>query len=630
MSSTLLIVLIVVLWLVVLAPLLLRHQRPVQRTTKALEETRVLFAGGQAAPSAPRSRRVQLRAAAAKKARQDAMAAAETDDEYFLLDENPEELALATISAGSAAREHAESAGTRHNGGHILSAAGETMAESNETTAHPASTVDQETVVMIRPGESAEAFGGDDNDTVILARPADLVDATLEPAAEFELSETVIEAVVESYTDDADQATSDAARAGENVIPFRSGTSTVTAAVDAADGLDSADAADAAAPSAADGAVAGDAADAAPTDGSAAGGAMDTAAQTSTAAKQGDADLARGAAAATPTGTTASATSADATVFIDDAQATEAGATDATNTTADLEEDEVDDAVVMDRQAHPDAYTRPEDFAEFAEYDPAFDVQEATGTDGAPADVHEHFQDPFAAVRRPKTSAQLFDDGMDALSDEELAELAQADAAAARLQAASAEDAEEARTGAETAGRGAAPLPPVDLDAPLTAAEQDYVATRQGRGIYDPVIARRNAQRRFERRKRMLIVLFGTCAVLTIAAVIQGGMWWLGTVGALVATVLYLSFLRKQTVEERRLEARRLRRLRRARMGVRNIEDDELGVPARLRQPAGTVVETLDGDPDLIELDYVDASDYFGAPSNGGEFDADGGVRRRA
>ena len=46
MSSSLLIVLIVVLWLAVLAPLLLRNQGPVRRTSKALKETRVLYRGG--------------------------------------------------------------------------------------------------------------------------------------------------------------------------------------------------------------------------------------------------------------------------------------------------------------------------------------------------------------------------------------------------------------------------------------------------------------------------------------------------------------------------------------------------------------------------------------------------------
>ena len=46
MPGAVLILLVVLLWLGVLAPLLLRNQGPVRRTSKALQETRVLFEGG--------------------------------------------------------------------------------------------------------------------------------------------------------------------------------------------------------------------------------------------------------------------------------------------------------------------------------------------------------------------------------------------------------------------------------------------------------------------------------------------------------------------------------------------------------------------------------------------------------
>lgn len=39
--------LIAVVWIVLLAPLLLRNQSPVRRTAKALTETRVLHKGGE-------------------------------------------------------------------------------------------------------------------------------------------------------------------------------------------------------------------------------------------------------------------------------------------------------------------------------------------------------------------------------------------------------------------------------------------------------------------------------------------------------------------------------------------------------------------------------------------------------
>ena len=50
MSATLVIGLIVVMWLFVLAPLLLRSQRPMSRTNDSFEQTRVVFEGGRDAP----------------------------------------------------------------------------------------------------------------------------------------------------------------------------------------------------------------------------------------------------------------------------------------------------------------------------------------------------------------------------------------------------------------------------------------------------------------------------------------------------------------------------------------------------------------------------------------------------
>ena len=43
-----------------------------------------------------------------------------------------------------------------------------------------------------------------------------------------------------------------------------------------------------------------------------------------------------------------------------------------------------------------------------------------------------------------------------------------------------------------------------------------------------------------------------------------------------------------------------------ARLGVRNREDDELGIPQRLRRPGAVVVELDDEDPDFADLAYTD------------------------
>ena len=46
MSSSLLIILLVVVWLFVLAPMLIRSRNPIRRTGEALAQTRTLYSGG--------------------------------------------------------------------------------------------------------------------------------------------------------------------------------------------------------------------------------------------------------------------------------------------------------------------------------------------------------------------------------------------------------------------------------------------------------------------------------------------------------------------------------------------------------------------------------------------------------
>ena len=225
---------------------------------------------------------------------------------------------------------------------------------------------------------------------------------------------------------------------------------------------------------------------------------------------------------------------------------------------------------MKDRENFPDAYDRPEDVADYRDGDPAF------------ARAHD-FADESAEQREERrhtqrrSSAMFFDDGLDALFDDELEELAR-----------------------------------MDDDASLTDEDRAYVNRRRGRGVYDPEIAQRNARRRFTQRKRILFGLVAVTATLFILGFVVA-VAWAGCVVGIAATGLYLTFLRKQAVEEQRLAARRLRRMRRAQMGVRNAADDdaEHEAPSRLRRPVGTVIETNDTDPELAELDYVDAADYF-------------------
>lgn len=149
-------------------------------------------------------------------------------------------------------------------------------------------------------------------------------------------------------------------------------------------------------------------------------------------------------------------------------------------------------------------------------------------------------------------------------------------------------------------------------DGELTAEELDYAAARRGRGFYDPETSQRLVERRQMRRKRVLSVLAALCVVSVVAAVILGGAVWSAVVVMVALSGVYLYYLRRQVVEEARLRRRRIARMRRARLGVRNTDDRELGVPDRLLRPGAVVLESDDADPEFADLDYTDYADYAG------------------
>ncbi|HJC85067.1 MAG TPA: hypothetical protein H9751_05915 [Candidatus Corynebacterium faecigallinarum] len=153
-----------------------------------------------------------------------------------------------------------------------------------------------------------------------------------------------------------------------------------------------------------------------------------------------------------------------------------------------------------------------------------------------------------------------------------------------------------------------------DARGELSEEELDYVATRRGRGFYDPVASQHLAEMRQTRRKRVLSVLTALCVVAVVSAVVLGGWMWLAVGATVSLTGAYLYFLRRQVVEEARLHQRRMARMRRARQGVRSTDDRELGVPDRLIRPGAVVLETDDVDPTFVNLDEMD---FMGAADGG-------------
>lgn len=512
MSSSLLIVLIVVLWLAVLAPLLLRNQGPVRRTSKALKETRVLYRGGSGsvASSGRLTKHVRRRSASPDVEPDPA------EDEYRLLDEDDVHFrayddrdAVYSGDAVHSGESDADDASVRevHSEAHAEEQAGDHV---------EGDTRDDEDVVVgeLEPEDSDQSFGA----SSVVADDVDDVVTELVDDAEFE----------EFVDDTDDQAPGLAGEAKDDQTASGEKSSVPVGVVDGDVIMDS------------------------------------------SGAVQGVPELESAEAASSQE---RGSRRGSRPVSVDEESADDVLTREDRTSIVYGRDFRSDDAVAKDREKFPDAYDRPEDVVDYRDGDPAFEHAYDF------ADESDDEREERREAQR-RSSTMLFDDGLDALSDEELEELARSE---------------------------------YD-DIAVTDEDRAYVDRRRGRGVYDPELAERNARRRFTQRKRVLFGLAAVTVVLLVLGFVFGGAMWAGAVVGAVATGVYLAFLRKQAIEEQRLAARRLRRMRRARMGVRNAEDDhdDRAVSSRLRRPAGTVIETNDTDPELAELEYVDAADYFG------------------
>ena len=174
---------------------------------------------------------------------------------------------------------------------------------------------------------------------------------------------------------------------------------------------------------------------------------------------------------------------------------------------------------------------------------------------------------------------------------------------------AGADEADEAEGSEELAATAEADDAGMDTD--LSEDEVEFAQRRLGRGGWDPVAEKEKSATRYQRRQRTLLGL-AVAVVLTVALgiVVGGWTWWLAAVAG-VLTVAYLVALRSQVRQEQALMRRRVRHLRRARLGVRNAEDEELKIPRNLRRPGAVVVEIDDESPDFVHLplSYSDGED---------------------
>lgn len=134
----------------------------------------------------------------------------------------------------------------------------------------------------------------------------------------------------------------------------------------------------------------------------------------------------------------------------------------------------------------------------------------------------------------------------------------------------------------------------------LTDEEIAFAQSRRGRGGWDPEREKASKADRFQRRQRTLLGLIIADVIAFVFAFVAGGWAWLAPALTIVLTVWFMLTLRSVVRQERALHARRVRQLRRARMGV---VTSTSGDAARVRRRPGAVIVELDDDsPDFDEL----------------------------
>lgn len=552
MSGSLL--LIAAVWLVLLAPLLLRNQRPVRRTAPALNNTRVLHEGG----ALLRGKR-KLRPT-------DTLYHPDVDDDLELLDAEPEYVLIEDDGSGSTSsrdeKRGAQGAGDARaardaRSGRAwgrLGAAGRKADKADKAAKAGAGKSAQDTdiietvdAVEIMEPESAvrRRATGASADSVAMSA-AYSSNETSENIEAVEYIETV-EAVEVEVVPEADGG--DARTDGDADVAGTAAKHEGRGEGSDIDGANSADAADAAA--IVDGEVVDDAAE-------------DDA--------EGNAEAESAEADSAEDDSTASTAASQPTVAYKGHDDTDTGEFAPVNILGKLThrlrprtEQGAGEAV--------DVNDRPEDADSSASRNAADELHERRQRryDSVPpaylrgGDVHAH-PDVVDSVDEPQTTAVDF-----ALAEES--------------------------------------------DEP-SADDLAYVNSRRGRGVYDPVASWEREQQRLRRRKQVLMVLGLTTVISFVLAFILGGAVWWAPVISLAFSVFYLVVLRKQAIEEQKLRHRRMARMRRARLGVRNTEDDELGVPDRLQRPGAIIMETDDADPEFQHLDYIDGAEFFGDPAD--------------
>ena len=301
----------------------------------------------------------------------------------------------------------------------------------------------------------------------------------------------------------------------------------------------------------------------------------------------------------------------DGEVIADDGVTGQDPTGEATTVRADIDGDEA--ATVDDQQVTPATAT-----ADVAEEDQQ-SRRRVFVTDLAPEEMYGHdetYTSPVDLLYPGVTDA----DAVITRSASEPEELVNTSAHEETSTAESAEDvdsgatvidqeADAVETGERASTRGSFGIGAYrEAELTLTEEELAFAARRSARGGWNPEAERQLQAQRTKRRRTTLLMLTAAVIITLVIAIPAGGWFWALPAGAVLLTVCYLLALRGQVQQEQQLRARRIQQLRRARMGVRNRDDDDRRPTANqnLRRPGARVLEIDDESPDFSELRTID------------------------
>ena len=166
---------------------------------------------------------------------------------------------------------------------------------------------------------------------------------------------------------------------------------------------------------------------------------------------------------------------------------------------------------------------------------------------------------------------------------------------------------------ADAAATGDAQLEDTEpSDTELSEEEVKFAQRRLGRGGWDPVADYEAARQRRIRRQRVLLVLAAANIIAVIIGIVAGGWFWAITAVTVVLTVAYIAALRSLVRAEQELRIRRIRQLRRSRLGVHSQDDAALDIPRSRRYPGAVAIDADDDSPDFEHLPVLDSREGYG------------------